>query len=197
MREFKIINSEKERILHLHKTATKNYYLFEQVRTDGSNMKVSQAFWDHIKEYEGDPKNRVGGVKEPMYTAYRDSIGIWTIGYGHTSISGDPIVKPGMKITKQSALKILYNDALIAADCVRRIFSQWNEKGIKYKVTQGQFDALVSLVFNSGCDSVRMSDFIQDYKNGKIQSAAKKIENYKLEGGVDRRKKEALLFLQK
>jgi len=169
----------------------------ENVSLDGTKMKASQAFWDHVKEHEGNPNERVNGVKEPMYNAYKDSVGVWTIGYGHTSKIGSPKVTPDLKIDKKQALDILYADAKKAADCVRRIFKQWNEEGVKYFVTQGQFDALVSLVFNAGCTSVRMSKFIEDYKKGDIGEAAVKITKFNLQGGAKRRREEALLFLSK
>lgn len=189
MRLYRIDESEKKRILTLHETARKSLYLSEQ-KSDGSEMRASQVFWDHIKEYEGNPKKRVNGVKEPMYNAYKDSVGVWTIGYGHTEGVSD-----GMKITKQEALKFLYSDAKDAADCVRRIFREWKSKDLSYEITQGQFDALVSLVFNAGCDGVRTSDFIQELKRGNIDEAAKKIKLFKLQGGKNRRERESEIFL--
>ena len=33
-------------------------------------------------------------------------------------------------------------------------------------ITQGQFDALVSLAFNAGCSGIRQSEFIQSVKKG-------------------------------
>ena len=43
-------------------------------------------------------------------TAYKDVAGIWTIGYGHTSAAGAPLVKPGMTVTKLAASHILQAD---------------------------------------------------------------------------------------
>ncbi|MCC2111943.1 MAG: hypothetical protein KDJ16_07910, partial [Hyphomicrobiales bacterium] len=42
--------------------------------------------------------------------AYRDCVGVWTIGYGHTSRAGAPRVSPGMKITEAQADEILSRD---------------------------------------------------------------------------------------
>lgn len=39
--------------------------------------------------------------------AYKDSVGIWTIGVGHTSAAGKPTVAPGMVITKAEVEQIL------------------------------------------------------------------------------------------
>jgi GH24 family phage-related lysozyme (muramidase) len=189
MRPHRIDESEKKRILTLHETATKKGYLMEQ-KKDGSVMKASQVFWDNIKNFEGNPKKRVGGIKEPMLKAYKDSQGIWTIGYGHT----EGVIK-GMKISNDIALKFLYDDAAESADCVRRIFKEWKSKGLNYEITQGQFDALVSLVFNAGCNAVRTSDFIQSVKKGDMKRAAEQIKSFRTAGGVDRRNKESEIFL--
>lgn len=171
-------------------------YLLENdtVRKDGTKMRASQNFWDFIKFEEGDPKKPVGSIKEPVLKAYKDTSGIWTIGYGHTGSD----VKEGLVITKQQALKLLYSDATISADCVRRFLSEWKDKGLKtYMLTQGEFDSLVSLVFNSGCDSVRMSRFIQYLKSGQNKKAGEAILKYKdnNSGLKNRREKESNMFL--
>ena len=42
--------------------------------------------------------------------AYKDSVGVLTIGVGHTSSAGPPEVKPGMKITQAQADAIFADD---------------------------------------------------------------------------------------
>lgn len=189
MRLQMISESEKRRILTLHKNAIEKEYLMEQ-KKDGSTMRASQVFWDNIKYFEGNPKKEVNGIREPMYNAYKDSVGVWTIGYGHTDGVSD-----GMKVTKQEALDFLYADATDAADCVRRIFSEWKSEGLNHEITQGQFDALVSLVFNAGCQGVRTSEFIKSLKKGDIDKAAEQIKTFAIKGGKNRREKESKIFL--
>ena len=46
--------------------------------------------------------------------AYQDSVGIWTIGYGHTGSD----VKPGMMITKAKADQLLESDLAKFNSCV-------------------------------------------------------------------------------
>tara|TARA_R110000772_G_scaffold190779_2_gene301595 strand:+ start:302 stop:874 length:573 start_codon:yes stop_codon:yes gene_type:complete len=186
----RIDENERSRILNLHLTATRKHYLVEQSVKDGSEMGASQMFWDNIKNFEGDPKKHTNGIKNPMLSAYRDTKGVWTIGYGH--IEG---VKKGMKISNEIALKFLYDDAKDSADCVRRIFSEWKDKGLNYKITQGQFDALVSLVFNTGCQAVRNSKFIQSIKIGEMGTAANQIKTFRTTGGLERRVEESKMFL--
>jgi lysozyme len=74
--------------------------------------------------------------------AYRDSVGVWTIGTGHTSAAGPPHVYPGMAITEQD------NDKILAAD-LAPIEKQVNNT-VKVPLLQNEFDALVSVIFNVG-----------------------------------------------
>ena len=75
-------------------------------------------------------------------TAYQDSGGVWTIGYGHTSAAGGPKVRPGMEITQAEADAILGGDlGSVEADVNHHVTATLN---------QNQFDALVSFDFNTG-----------------------------------------------
>jgi GH24 family phage-related lysozyme (muramidase) len=93
----------------------------------------------------------------------------------------------------------MYNDLTESANCIRRIFSEWESKGIKVVITQDMFDVLVSLAFNTGCSSVRQSKFIQSLKKKNYKKAAEEIKTYNLEtgfGGLNsRRQKESEKFL--
>lgn len=73
---------------------------------------------------------------------YKDSVGVLTIGTGHTSAAGPPKVVPGMVITKAE------NDAILMKD-LAPIVKQVNQT-VKVPITQNQFDALVSIIFNVG-----------------------------------------------
>ena len=95
-------------------------------------MKISQKGIDLIKKFEGCK----------LY-AYRDSVGVATIGYGH--IKG---VKMGMSITQQQAETFLKDD-------IKPIETFLNGMGINY--TQGQFDALTSWIFNLGQGNFKSS----------------------------------------
>ena len=132
---------------------------------DGTNMRASQKFWDHIKYEEGSAKEK----GKPVLKAYDLEDGRITIGYGHTKD-----VKMGDVITPQQAQQLLQEDAKWAADCVRRLLAKWkSEKNDAYMVTQPIFDVLVSLVFNAGCAGLRRSDFIQLIKKRNYLQAAK------------------------
>lgn len=87
-------------------------------------MKTSQNGITLIKSFEG-----------LCLTAYRCQAGRLTIGYGHTSN-----VHEGMAVTEQQAEKLLMQDIYFAELAVDMLG----------KLTQNQYDALVSFVFNIG-----------------------------------------------
>lgn len=96
--------------------------------------------------------------------AYKDSVGVWTIGVGHTSMAGAPLVHPGMTITREQADNILKKDLALFEDAV--------EGSVKVPMTQGQFDALVSLAFNIGTMGFRKSTVVRRLNAGNYRGAA-------------------------
>lgn len=83
----------------------------------------------------------IGKFEGCRLTAYQDSVGVWTIGYGHTSG-----VKPGDVITQEQAVKYLHDDAAKVVKYLNRDGRSW---------TQDQFDALVSFGFNCGVGNLK------------------------------------------
>lgn len=71
-------------------------------------------------------------------SAYTDSAGVWTIGWGHTG----PDVQPGTKISEAEAEEFLREDLQLVERMVRH--------RIMTHLSQNEFDALVSLVYNLG-----------------------------------------------
>jgi lysozyme len=96
-------------------------------------MRASTHGVEFIAAYEG-------FVNHP----YRDSGGVWTIGYGHTG----PGVQSMGTITHARGLELLASDVRGAENAV-------NALGLAF--TQGQFDALVSFVFNCGAGTLEPS----------------------------------------
>lgn len=162
----------------------------------GNELRGSEWLMSFIRNEEGDPKKK----GQPILKAYKKAGDVWTIGYGHTTGDNEPKVTPGMVISSSKALSIMNNDLTYSADCVRRIFQEWEANGINVPITQNMFDVLVSLVYNSGCGSVRMSDFIQSLKKGKYKKTAEQIKTFNLKSGfgglVTRREIESKKFLE-
>jgi GH24 family phage-related lysozyme (muramidase) len=112
-------------------------------------MKTSAKGRAKIKEREGE-----------RLTAYRDSKGIPTIGVGH--IAG---VKMGQKITAAES------DRLLAADL--RIAEAAINETVTVPLTQDQFDALVSMVFNIGAGGWRKSTCLRRLNAGDYAGCAR------------------------
>lgn len=96
--------------------------------------------------------------------AYKDSVGVWTIGVGHTAGAGKPYPAAGMTITKAEVDNILARDLAQFEDAVR--------SAVHVPLTQGQFDALVSLAFNIGAGGFKKSSVVRRLNEGNYRAAA-------------------------
>lgn len=139
-------------------------------------MKASNTLVEGVKRFEG-----------LRLTAYRDSGGLPTIGYGTTKG-----VKMGMVITAQKAEEMLRADLAGAENSVN---------ALKLNLKQGQFDALVDFVYNLGIGNLKSSTLLKKIKAGaptaEIQAQFNKwvfCKGVKLPGLVKRRAWEAGLW---
>src|SRR5512139_1748673 len=98
--------------------------------------------------------------------AYKDSVGVWTIGIGHTSMAGNPPVMPGLKITSAQA------DDILTRDLER--FENIVNNSLFVPVAQNEFDALVSICFNVG-PKFAQSTCIKKLNVGDREGAAEAI----------------------
>lgn len=125
----------------------------------------SEALVDFIKNEEG-----------LKLEAYNIGDGKVTIGYGHAENVGDGL-DIGTVITQQQADDYLINDLKIAQDGLNNILSDWKNDNINIQLTQGQYDAMISMIFNSGIGHFRESNFIQEVKNNNLAKAQEEINN--------------------
>ena len=143
-------------------------------------METSLILFNKIKEFEG-----------CRLTAYRDDVGVWTIGYGHTQG-----VRCGDRITQERAEELLRSDIAEVEGQVRRL-------GVCR--TQGQLDALVSFAFNLGIERLRYSTLLAMMRSGKApqEDICKQFGRWvfargrQLPGLVKRRQWEAGRFCEK
>lgn len=115
--------------------------------------------------------------------AYPDEGGVWTIGWGHT---GHEVVK-GLVWSQAKADATLVEDVRGAEKCVNL--------HVTVPLTQGEFDALVSLVFNIGDKQFITSTLLRLLNNSDYDGAAAQIlrwdhDNGKKVAGLTRRRKE-------
>ena len=99
--------------------------------------------------------------------AYRDSVGIWTIGVGHTSAAGAPAVIPGMTIGAEEC------DAIFSRDVQR--YARTVANAVPADLSQHAFDALVSLCFNIGPGAFLRSSALRRLRGGDEEGAAEAI----------------------
>jgi lysozyme len=94
--------------------------------------------------------------------AYQDEAGVWTIGYGDTGA-----VKPGDRITVEEA----------ESRFVRRVqeFERAVLGAVKRPVSQGQFDALVSLCYNIGIGQFTGSELVRLFNADDLEAAARQF----------------------
>ena len=105
-------------------------------------MEASEILIEKLKEFEG-----------LRLEAYRDAAGVLTIGYGHTGSD----ISEGDRITAYWAKELLRNDLGATEAAVRRLH---------VARTQGQFDALVSFVFNLGIQRLQRSTLLKVIREG-------------------------------
>ena len=117
--------------------------------------------------------------------AYQDTKGIWTIGVGHTG----PEVKKGLVWTTEQVMDALNDDVVHAEEAVN--------SGVKVKLTQNQFDALVSFTFNVGVSAFYNSTMLKFINKGDFVSAAQQFNRWVIPPEItDRRMSEKAQFLQ-
>lgn len=144
-------------------------------------MNISYNGIQFIKKEEGE-----------KLTAYRDSRGIATIGTGHTGrVNGQPLF-PGMTITREESEQLLLAD-------IAQVEKAINEK-VKVSLSQNQYDALCSLVFNIGIQAFNNSTCLKKLNAKDYQGAAEAMLLWKragqhVEALLSRRKREVGLFL--
>lgn len=123
-------------------------------------------------------------------TAYQDSVGIWTIGVGHTGWVDSKPVARGMTITKEKSREILKNDL--------KGFEKAVNDGVIVHLKQHQFDALVSLAFNIGEGAFRRSTLLKLLNRGDYTGASQQFLVWKNAGGrpilLPRRRREKAVF---
>jgi lysozyme len=113
---------------------------------------------------------------------------VWTIGYGHTHTT-----KQGQKITEAQAETLLRKDITWAEEAVN--------ESVVVPLSQNQFDALVSFVFNVGAGAFGSSTLLRLLNSKDYEGAANQFLRWNKQKGValkgltKRREEERKLFL--
>lgn len=145
-------------------------------------MQISYNGLEALKEYEGFRAD-----------AYKDTGGVWTIGFGTTIADGKPVTQ-GMWCSQAQAIEWLRVDCAGAQTAVNQL--------VRVPLKQNQFDALVSFIYNVGEDAFRKSTLLRLLNQGLYADAAKQFDRWNQDNGkvipglVSRRKIERSMFEQ-
>lgn len=111
----------------------------------------------------------------------------WTIGYGHTRTAHE-----GMVITEAEAEALLRQDVAWAERAVNNL--------VKVRLSQSQFDALVSFVYNVGQGAFQRSTLLRLLNKGQYDAVPAQLMRWvnndgrQMRGLVVRRRKEAEMW---
>jgi len=153
---------------------------------------VTPAAQELIKRFEG--WAHAPSLRHLAYP-YLCPAAIWTIGWGSTmALDGRPVTRDTPPVTPEEG------EALVARDMAR--FSNATAAMLRVQVTDNQFGALVSFVFNLGPGRLRSSTLLALLNRGDAAGAADQFGRWVMGGGrrlpglVARREAERELFLR-
>ena len=117
-------------------------------------MRTSEKGLDLIKQFEG--------FKDYVYMC---PAGRATIGYGHVIDQRlVALTKAAPRMTREKAEQLLKNDVKEAENAIN--------SSVKVNISQGQFDALVSLIYNWGAYNFKISNGLRKLNAGDYNGAA-------------------------
>lgn len=136
--------------------------------------------------------------------AYKDSVELWTIGYGHKIVAGDGLCKP--VVTTQCCISMEQGEQILAADvkvgsrCISRILNP----SVLASLSDNEFSALVSWAFNVGCGNAGRSTLVKKLNAGNKQDTCSELRRWIYGGSPPtvqpglpaRRDRECQLFLK-
>ena len=119
--------------------------------------------------------------------AYQDSVGVWTIGYGHTKG-----IYEGLEITQLEAEKMLQDEL--------PEYEGYITDKVVPMLQQHEYDALVCWVYNLGPTNLSSSTLLKRLNAGEFKDVPFQMKRWDKAGGqpllglTRRRNAEALLF---
>ena len=141
-----------------------------------NKMKISENGLELIKKFEGCET-----------TAYQDSVGVWTIGFGHTKG-----VEEGQTCSIEDAESMLADEM--------DEYEGYINNMVKVELQQHEFDALVAWVYNLGPTNLGESTMLKVLNGGQFDRVPDEMNRWTraggeiLEGLVRRRQAESLMF---
>ena len=110
----------------------------------------------------------IAGYEGYSATAYKDTGGVLTVGFGHTG----PEVTPGTRVTVVQALNTLGKDVGKTERALQSCL------GDDVRLTQGEWDAYVTLAYNVGAGAVCRSSILRKLQAKQYAAACKTILDF-------------------
>lgn len=134
--------------------------------------------------------------------AYKDAVGLWTIGYGHLIVAGDGLCKPVVTtqccISEEKGKQLLASDVKVGSNCISRLLKQ----SVLNSLSDNEFSAIVSWAYNVGCGNAASSTLIKKLNAGNKKDTCSELKKWVyggkppkvIPGLVNRRNDECKLF---
>ncbi|MBQ4114846.1 hypothetical protein IJD34_05535 [bacterium] len=153
----------------------------------GGNIPIDKVCdLNSVAEYTGISEDYIrdilvgieGKDKWPLCVAEFDNVpkkgfpkGFLTIGFGHTSLAGEPKVTEGLEVSEKQAYQILANDIMSAVKICKNKFKN---RGMSFDTIPHSIQcAIIDIVFNKGPSEINES-LIANIKNGYLGAAARR-----------------------
>jgi len=170
-------------------------FLYFRGRDSGASGDVLSDIADSVEAVAVSAKNLIAGNEGLSLTAYQDSGGAWTIGYGHLIRAGERYYPygPVREITLQEANQLFDADTAVATRAVDTL--------VVVPLSDNQREALISFVFNVGVGAFQSSTLLRVLNQGNFAQAAAEFLRWNKDDGVvvdgltARRERERELFL--
>jgi len=118
----------------------------------------------------------LGQREDKRNRAYRDSVGIWTIGIGHTG----PEVHEGLVWTDAQVMDAFAKDAAWVSAAI--------VESVKVPLEQYQYDALFSFTFNVGANGEEHSHVVSFINAGDMAGAATAFDMWHIPASITTRR---------
>ena len=130
----------------------------------------------------------IAGHEGIVLSPYKDSVGVWTIGVGHTAAAGPPDPEE-LDRSKELSMRAVFE---LFAEDIKKYEKRVND-AVKAQMTQTQFDALVSFDYNTG--GIHRAKLTEHLNAGNVVAAGRGFDGWqKPRSIIPRRNRERELF---
>ena len=146
--------------------------MYDKTVKDWVVLPSNKEFVDEIKVFEGtkEYQKKMGYVKNGKFIKYKDSLGYWTIGYGHLILEGENFDNG---IDDSTADTMIIHDITNAANDAKKLFTKY-----KMKLPERAQYVLTGMVFQLGIQKTsKFVNFLTALSKNDYKKAANEMRN--------------------